>query len=187
MKLLALLCCAMGASLLWTAAAAAAELQPAKPVPENLYSGRWYEIARTPNRLQNNCEGSTSDFLHWNDGDFQFVLTCHKGSAQGPTSTLNAHGHVLPESDNTKMKLGFFGGFVTQEYWIVDRADDDSWAIMATPTGRYVWLLSRSPILDPKVKSRAMARMEALGFDCSRLAYPLQQAELTAANEGGTR
>jgi apolipoprotein D and lipocalin family protein len=145
--------------------------QPAKPVPADLYSGRWYEIARTPNRRQNDCQGDTVDFSGWSAAGFSVVQTCHKGAPDGPRNSYKAHGAALPASDNAKMKLSFFGGFITQEYWIVDLADDHAWAIMATPAGHYVWLLSRHPVLDPEVQALALSRLRALGFDTSKLVF----------------
>ncbi|MFI4933854.1 MAG: lipocalin family protein [Caulobacterales bacterium] len=165
---------AAGAWLALVAPAMAASPQPAKPVAANLYSGRWYEIARTPNRIQSDCQGSTSDFSGWASGAFSVVQTCHKGSVDGPKQTYSARGHVLPASENAKMKLGFMGGLISQEYWIVDHSDDNLWAIMARYDGRYVWLLSRRPVLDQGAKAHAMARMQALGFDMTRLAFPQQ-------------
>jgi apolipoprotein D and lipocalin family protein len=173
MTFVARACSALAAVLVLASSVSAAGFEPAKPVSPDLYSGRWYEIARTHNKLQLDCEGSTSDFTHWSAGKFSVVQTCHKGSATGPVRTLSASGQVLVP-DNTKMKLGFLGGLISQEYWIVDHSDDGTWAIMARPDGRYVWLLSRNPVLDPGVKARALQRMSALGFDCSRLDFPLQ-------------
>lgn len=167
---LALLFACSGAA----AAALTAAPQPVKPVATTLYSGRWYEIARTPNKMQTDCQGSTNDFSGWSSGNFAVVQTCHKGSAHGPTQTFNAKGRILPASENAKIKLGYFGGLISQEYWIVDHADDNAWAIMATPNGHYVWLMSRRPILDPGIKAAALGRLQALGFDCSRLAFPQQ-------------
>ncbi|MFI4975639.1 MAG: lipocalin family protein [Caulobacterales bacterium] len=155
-------------------AAIAAAPQPVKPVPANLYSGRWYEIARTPNRTQGDCQASTSDFYGWASGGFQVVQTCHKGSVVGPAQVFKASGKVLPASNNAKMKLSFFGGLISQEYWILDRSDDNLWAIMATPGGHYVWLLSRRPMLDPATRARALARVGDLGYDLTRLAFPQQ-------------
>ncbi|MBV9996834.1 MAG: lipocalin family protein [Caulobacteraceae bacterium] len=164
-------------ALLLTAGGALARAgppQPAKPVPANLYSGRWYEIARTPNQMQNGCQGSTSDFSGWSAGGaFSVVQTCHKGSLSGPTQTYNARGKIL-SNDNAKMKLGFFGGLISQEYWILDHADDNAWAIMARYDGRYVWLLSRRPVLDGAEKQTALSRLKALGFDLTHLAFPAQ-------------
>ena len=72
------------------------------------------------------------------------------------------------------MQLSFFGGMVRQEYWILDRADDGAWAIMATPGGNYVWLLSRRPILDAGVRARIVSRIGQLGYNTARLQYPAQ-------------
>jgi apolipoprotein D and lipocalin family protein len=155
-------------------AAPAKPLTPAKPVPVNLYSGRWYEIARTPNTMQKDCQGSTSDFSGWSSGVFSVTQTCHKGSPGGPKETFSARGHILPASNNAKMKLGFMGGLFSQEYWILDHADDNAWAIMATPTGRYVWLLSRQPTLPAPIRDLALARLRSLGFNLSSLAFPTQ-------------
>jgi apolipoprotein D and lipocalin family protein len=152
-------------------------LNPTKPIPTNLYNGRWYEIARTPNMMQKDCQGSTSDFSGWASGVFSVVQTCHKGSPGGPKETHSAKGHIVPASANAKMKLGFLGGLITQEYWILDRSDDDAWAIMATPTGSYVWLLSRRPTLPGAERARALSRLQSLGFDLSRLAFPQQLAQ----------
>ena len=47
---------------------------------------------------------------------------------------------------------------------------------MATPGGHYIWLLARSPVMEPTAKSAAMARISALGYDPARLIFPAQQA-----------
>ena len=48
---------------------------------------------------------------------------------------------------------------------------------MATPTGRYVWLLSRQPTLPGAARAQALGRLQSLGFDLSRLAFPQQLAQ----------
>lgn len=163
------------AAMLLAAPALAGAPQPAKPVSANLYSGRWYEIVRTPNRMENGCVAATNDFSGYAGGAFQVVQTCHKGAPNGPTQVLKVSGRVEPASANAKMKLSALGGLITQEYWILDHADNNAWAIMATPAGRYVWLLSRQPMLNPADRAAAMARLRTLGFDVTRLAYVSQQ------------
>src|SRR5579872_5971581 len=73
----------------------AAPPQPMRPVPTDLYSGRWYEIARTPNKMQADCQAATSDFSGWSAGSFSVIQTCHKDSPLGPRQSFDAHGHVL--------------------------------------------------------------------------------------------
>jgi apolipoprotein D and lipocalin family protein len=158
------------------AAALAAAPQPTKPVAATVFQGRWYEIARTPNLAQKDCQGSSSDFSGWTDGVFKVVQTCHAGAPQGPAKVFNAKARILPASGNAKMKMMFFGGLISQEYWILDHADDNGWAIMATPGGNYVWVLSRRPVLDPATKAAALQRVHALGYDLARLTFPQQAA-----------
>jgi apolipoprotein D and lipocalin family protein len=152
-------------------ALALAAPQPAKPVPATLYSGRWYEIARTPNRMQADCENVTTDFANFSGDRFSVVQTCHKGAPDGPAQMMKVSGHVLPQSGNAKMTLGMLGGLISQEYWILDHAADNAWAIMDRADGRYVWLLSRQPTLDPADRAAALARLKSLGFDLARMDF----------------
>ena len=123
----------------------------------NLYTGRWYEIARTPNSMQADCQGATTEFSGWAGGAFKAVQTCHKGAPTGPAQVTRVDGKVLPASQNAKMQLAMLGGLISQEYWILDHADDNRWLIMCTANQRYVWLLSRAPALSAAEKAQAMA------------------------------
>jgi len=152
--------------------ALAQPLQPAKAVDAGLYTGRWYEIARTPNAMQSDCQGSTTDFASWNGAAFLAVQTCHKGAASGPASVTRVHGKVLAASFNAKMQLAMLGGLVTQQYWILDHAADNRWLIMATPNGKYVWLMARRPTLAAADEAAVMAKLASLGFNPTRLAFP---------------
>jgi apolipoprotein D and lipocalin family protein len=154
--------------------AAAATPQPARPVAQALYSGRWYEIARTPNHTEGACQASTYDFSGWSGGRFSAGLTCHSGGPAGPVRTMTLSGHVLPQTQNTKIQLALLGGLITQQYWILDHAADDAWLIMTTPNARYVWLMSRNPALAGAARAAALARLQQFGFDLSRLVFPAQ-------------
>ncbi len=162
---------ALAAMLLAAPAAFADAPQPDKPVAVTLYSGRWYEVARTQNRMENGCAALTNDFSGFASGAFQVTQTCHKGAPNGPAQVMKVSGRVLPSSANAKMKLSMLGGLISQEYWIVDHADNNAWAIMATPAGHYVWLLARQPALSAADKAAAMGRLRALGFDLSKFSY----------------
>ncbi len=150
--------------------------QPAKPVAPDLYTGRWYEIARTPNKMQADCQAATTEFSGWAAGAFKAVQTCHKGAPGGPAQVTRVDGKVLPATQNAKMQLAMLGGLISQQYWILDHADDNRWLIMCTANERYVWLLSRAPVLSAAEKAQAMARLQQLGFSLAHLAFPEQIA-----------
>jgi apolipoprotein D and lipocalin family protein len=155
-------------------AMAAAAPEPIKPVDPRRYVGRWYEIARIQNMLEKNCQAPTSDWQKEPDGDFSVVQSCRLGSPSGPLKVWRAAGRIIDGGRNTKIRVGFFGGFIHQDYWIVDRADDYSWCIMSTPTSKYVWIMSRRPVLATAQKDALVARARELGYDTDKLIYSEQ-------------
>lgn len=147
--------------------------QPTRAISPAFYSGRWYEIARTPNSNQRDCEAPSSEFAGGDDGRYQIVQTCHRGSPAGAAKVFRSIAAPVPGTRNAKFTVTFFG-VAKQEYWVLDCSGDGSWAIMATPGGNYVWLLSRRPVMSPAAESQALGRIRALGYDVNRLELPRQ-------------
>jgi apolipoprotein D and lipocalin family protein len=165
----------IGAALCASAAGAAlaAAQPPAKPVSTAFYSGKWYEIARTPNSGQRDCEAPTTQFTSTGAASFKVRQVCRKGSASGAAKTFNTTGKIVAsQPKNAKFSMSFLGGMKKQEYWVLDRADNQSWAIMATPGGNYVWLLSREAVMAPAAREAALAKVKALGY--AKLEFPAQ-------------
>lgn len=162
---------ALAASAVTTSALAAAP-EPAKSVDPNAFVGRWYEVARTHNKLQLDCEASTFDFTETAPKRFSLSQTCRKGSPSGPASVHKGAVQVVDPRTNAKIRVGFLGGFVKKDYWILDHAADNHWALLATPDGRFLWVLSRRPVLPER--AQVLARAKQLGFDLSRIEYAQQ-------------
>ncbi len=156
------------AAALPTAAMAAAP-QPAKPVPIGLYTGRWYEIARTPNLKEHGCRAGTSDFSGMAAGVFAVTETCRRGA--GRPSVTRTKAALIQGSGNAKFRMSLLGGLIHPEFWILDIAPGGGWAIMGTPGGHYVWVLSRQPSLAAREKAVVIARVAALGYPTGRLEY----------------
>lgn len=169
--LAATLVATLAPSLVPSLALAAAQ-PPSKPVSAAFYTGKWYEVARTPNAGQRDCQAATTQFTDKGAEGFTVVQICHKGSASGPPKTFNTTGKIAAGSQNAKFRMSFLGGLKKQEYWVLDRAGDQSWAIMATPGGNFVWLLSRDAVMSPAARATALARVKALGY--AKLEFPKQ-------------
>ncbi|MEH0198291.1 lipocalin family protein [Caulobacter sp. CCNWLY153] len=170
--ILSLAACLALPSLALPSAAMAGAQPPSKPVAAAFYSGKWYEIARTPNSGQRNCEAPTTEFTAKTAETFSVRQVCRRDSASGKAKTFNTSGKILAGSENAKFSMNFLGGLKKQEYWVLDHAEDASWAIMATPGGNFVWLLSRKPVMDETAKGAALARVKALGYE--KLVFPQQ-------------
>jgi apolipoprotein D and lipocalin family protein len=153
-------------------ASADAMLQPAPHIELNKIVGRWYEVARLPNMTQRGCQAGTSDWTRSGDG-FSVVQACHRGTPDGPLAEWKAKAHAIDPVSNAKFRMSFFGGLVSQEYWVLDQRSDEGWLILSTHDGRYLWLMSQKPSLPAPVRSEALARIKQLGFDTGRLEFPL--------------
>ncbi|HKT54605.1 MAG TPA: lipocalin family protein [Caulobacteraceae bacterium] len=151
-------------------ASAAISPEPAKPVDPTRYVGRWYEIARFPNKLQTGCDAPTSDWTPTGAGAFAVVQTCHVGSPTGPTKVWRAAGKVLNTGAN-KIRIGFLGGLIQRDYWIVDRGDDYSWCIMSMPNPKYVWIMSKRPVISAAERTALIQRAHTLGYDTTNLVF----------------
>jgi apolipoprotein D and lipocalin family protein len=147
--------------------------EPRRGIDPDRYLGRWYEIARYPNMIQDKCEAPTSDWTKGSNGQYDVVQTCHIGSPSGPAKVWRGAGRIIA-ANNSKIRIGFFGGFVHQDYWIVDRSDDYSWCIMGTPNPRFVWIMSRRAVLSDSQRAALVARARALGYDTSNLVFDRQ-------------
>jgi apolipoprotein D and lipocalin family protein len=150
--------------------ATAAAPQPVQPVALTMYSGRWYEIARIAEGKERRCGFPTTDFAGHEGGGFSVIETCHDASPDGAAHSIRASVNILPDTGAAKIRMSFLGGLFHQEYWILDHAaDDNAWALMATPGGRYLWLLSRRPALTPQEHAAGVGRITVLGYDLARL------------------
>ena len=134
-------------------------------------TGRWYEVARLPNKIQKDCQGGTSDWVRTGEG-FQVLQSCHRGSLLAPATEWHARAKILDPKTNARIKMSFFGGVVNLEYWVLEHKADQGWLILATPDGKYLWLMSQRPTLASGVKAQAVAQIRQFGFDVSRLEFP---------------
>ena len=97
--------------------------------------------------------------------------SCRRGGPDGSVKTLRARAKIISPRDNTRFRMSFFGGLVHQEYWVLDHADDNSWLIMATPGGNFVWLMARRPNLSTAALAAATAKVAGFGYPPGRLIY----------------
>jgi apolipoprotein D and lipocalin family protein len=151
----------------------AAPTPPTKTVAPSFYSGRWYEIARTPNFQQRDCEAPTYQFAPKTTDTLSFTITCHKGEPTGAPLSVNVTLHMSEDEAHNRFKVTMLGGIASLDYWVLDRADDGDWWILSTPKVPRVWLLARKP-MDEADKSEALARIRSLGFDPAKLEFPKQ-------------
>lgn len=139
------------------------------------YTGRWYEIARYPNRFQKKCSGdTTAEYTQLPDDKIQVVNTCRK--SDGKLTVAKGKAKVADKQSNAKLRVTFFWPFAG-DYWIIGLDPDYRWAVVGDPSRKYLWILSRTPEMAPVDYDRAIAIIREKGFDPAKLIKtPQQQA-----------
>ena len=140
--------------------------QPAKPVELSRYLGHWYELARYEQGFQKDCDGVTADYALRADGKISVLNKCRK--PDGSLKSAEGKAKIVDPLTNAKLKVSFFGPFYG-DYWVLDHADDYSWAIVGEGSGRYLWLLSREAKPGAVKFAALVERALALGYDTSML------------------
>jgi apolipoprotein D and lipocalin family protein len=138
--------------------------EPAKAVDLRRYAGLWYEIGRYENGFERGCEAVTAEYRLRKGGAIEVINTCRKGSPRGPIKAANGRAKVVADSANAKLKVSFFGPFFG-DYWVMDHGDDYAWSIVGEPSGRYLWLLTRTAHPSSTTRQMMVMRVRELGYD----------------------
>lgn len=148
---------------------------PTKPIEASrFFTGRWYEIARTPMKLTDGCVAGTTDYFRNSDGTLMDRDACRMGSAAGKEKVFQGPVSILtPANNEVTVHYVVYGFFpVGKTYWMLDRGDDYSWFIVTDPAFDMLSLFTRNPRPRQDEVEALTARAQALGYDTAKLEYP---------------
>lgn len=143
-------------------------LQTVSVVDLNKYAGKWYEIASFPQRFQKGCHCTTAEYTLSSKGYVIVENKCNKDSIYGKQMSIRGKAFVEKNSGNAKLKVQFFWPFKAK-YWIIDLANDYSYAVVSHPNKKYLWILSRTPQMNDEIYNQILLRLKEKGFDLSKL------------------
>lgn len=138
------------------------------------YQGTWYEIAKFPNWFQKKCIANTkATYIAKPDGNLRVLNSCK--TAGGDTSEAEGLARQIGAKDSSKLEVRFapawlsFLPLVWGDYWVIDLDPQYQLAVVSDPRREYLWILSRTPQLDPKVYEDVLNRLQQQQFDIQKL------------------
>ena len=150
------------------------DLQPVATVDLKRYLGRWFEVARYPNRFQKQCSGdTTATYSVLPDGKIEVLNRCRK--ADGQMDVAKGKAKVVDGSSNAKLRVTFFWPFYG-DYWVIGLDPEYRWAVVGEPGRKYLWILSRTATMSAADYEQAMHVIREKGYDASRLIKTPQNA-----------
>jgi len=148
--------------------ASTTELKTVDSVDLERYLGTWYEIASYPAWFQKNCTAVKAEYSLREDGLISVVNSCRKHTLDGKLKQADGKAKIADPESNAKLKVSFFGPF-WGPYWIIDLDTDYGWVVVGVPSRKYLWILSRTPGIDPKTYEGILDRLADQGYDPARL------------------
>lgn len=153
--------------------------QPVRSIDAaRFFTGRWYEIARTPMDLTKGCVAGTTDYTRDANGTLRDFDACHMNTPAGKEESFQGPVSILNPGENNKVVVHYrvFHNIFTvnRTYWMLDHGPDYSWFIVTGPDFKNLSIFTRAPRPSKAEVDRLTARARALGYDTTKLEYPTE-------------
>ena len=75
---------------------------------------------------------------------------------------------MVDKQTGAKLKVTFFWPFYG-DYWIIKLGENYDYSVVGTPNRKYLWILSRTPKMDPRLLSELTEFAKSKGFNTGNL------------------
>ena len=151
--------------------------QPVKSISEldiSRYMGSWYEIAKLPNWFQRRCvQGTQAQYKILGPKQIEVRNKCVTESGE----EIKAIGVARPNGSGqaAQLEVRFAPDWtawlplVWGAYWVLDLDAEYQLAAVGDPTRSYLWILSRTPVVNATQYDGLLHRLKLMGFDITKL------------------
>ncbi|HET6431321.1 MAG TPA: lipocalin family protein [Dyella sp.] len=155
-----------------TVGAASLPNRPVTTLELERYAGTWHEIAHLPLFFQRKCiDTITATYTPRADGTLAVHNACR--TAKGMDASDGVARPTGGASGALQVRFAprwlAWLPMVWADYWVIELDPDYRWAVVGSPSRKYLWVLSRTPSMDAgqfrAIRNRAAAR----GYPVERL------------------
>ena len=134
----------------------------------NQYLGTWYEIARLDHSFERGLSDVTATYSLRDDGGVKVVNRGYRADDE-EWDEAEGKAYFIGDEDVGQLKVSFFGPFYGGYNLIELDKHGYQYSMVAGPDRSYLWILSRTPEMDPDVLQGLIGKAGELGFDTDEL------------------
>ncbi|PKD41368.1 lipocalin [Methylomonas sp. Kb3] len=134
------------------------------------YLGTWYEIARLDHSFERGLTDISAEYSLRDDGGVK-VLNSGYDAEQGQRKTAEGKAYFIDKPDIGRLKVSFFGPFYGAYNIIALDKTAYRYVMIAGPDRDYLWILARSPELEPSIQKDLIEQAKTLGFATDKLIF----------------
>lgn len=144
--------------------------QPVKGFKLDSYLGKWYEIARLDHSFERGLSNVTAEYSLREDGGVRVI---NRGFKSDRNKWKDAEGkaYFVGDTSTGQLKVSFFGPFYGAYNVIALDQEAYQWSLVVGPDTSYLWILSRTPVLDQAIVDQLVSEAKSLGFSTDELIF----------------
>ena len=132
------------------------------------YLGTWYEIARFDHSFERGMDNVTAEYLLREDGMIDVI---NSGWKEGKFKVADGKAKQPdPKTDPGHLAVSFFLFFFS-DYNVLMIDDDYKVALVGSKSPKYLWILSRIPVLSDSVLDAVLEEASSRGYDIDDLIW----------------
>lgn len=140
---------------------------PVERVDIMSYAGKWYSLYSIPTYMDKHWRETTETYVIHPDG-YYAVFTTYKTIADPAQKYIRSKLFVVKGTRNAEMKAQFVWP-LKADYWVIELAQDYSYAVVGHPKHKYLFIMSRKPFLPKELLEEIIERCASKGYDTSKL------------------
>ncbi|SDE19488.1 apolipoprotein D and lipocalin family protein [Mucilaginibacter pineti] len=141
--------------------------KPVSKVDLNKFSGKWYSLYSIPTMFDKGTRETTTTYTLNADGYYNVVTVAKKGE-DNVIKTYKSKLFPDKEDNGAEMKAQFIWP-IKVDYWVIDIADDYSYAVVGHPDHKFLFIMSRKPSIPQKEYEEIISRCKAMGYPVEKL------------------
>ena len=138
------------------------------------FTGDWYVIANIPTFIERDAYNAIESYALDDQGNVPTTFTFNKGGFDGPLKTYRPKGFIKDTDTNALWGMQFIWP-IKADYRIVYLSEDYQRTIVGRRARDYVWIMARKPKISDDALKEMVDKVEAIGYDVSKLRIVPQQ------------
>jgi apolipoprotein D and lipocalin family protein len=127
------------------------------------YMGDWYVIANIPTFVETGAHNAIESYALNADGSIATTFSFNDDSFEGERKKYQPTGFIIDRHSNAIWGMQLIWPFKA-DYRIVYLNEDYSVTVIAREARDYVWIMSRSPVIEDAEYTRLVDLIAALGY-----------------------
>ena len=134
------------------------------------YLGKWYEIVRKDHKFEKGLSNVTAQYEELGNNKIKVTNTGYDEKNE-KVKTVVGKAKIKYKTVENILKVSFFWPFYA-DYIIMDYDRDNyEYALIRGRSDKYLWILSRTPVLDKEIVSNLLEKAEKDGVELNNLIY----------------